>query len=582
MDKILNLKINGQDVSVKVGSTVLDAAKEAGINIPTLCYAKELNHAPGACRLCVVEIEGFRNLQASCVLPATEGMVIWTNTTRVRNARKMVVELLLSDHPWDCLNCHRNTNCELQKIAQDLNIRNLRVSGAMSEHPIDTSSRSIVREQNKCVKCGRCVTVCSQIQSVSALGYVERGFDTIPTSLFGKDLANTSCILCGQCTLVCPVAALHEKDEIGKVWDALGDKSKHIVVQVAPAIRASIGEEFGMEPGTPATGKTFAALKMLGFDSVCDTSFTADVTIMEEAGELIERISCNGKLPQLTSCSPGWVKFVEHFYPELLGHMSSCKSPQMMFGALAKSYYAEKKGIDPTDIFVVSIMPCTAKKYEAAREEMVNEHGLRDVDVVLTTRELARMIKEAGIDFLTLKDEEPEQLIGYGTGAGVIFANTGGVMEAALRTAYETLTKKNLDHIEFEAVRGFEGIKSAEVDLEGQKIKVAVASGLANARVLLEEIKAGKSDYHFIEIMACPGGCIGGGGQPYSTDKSRKTARAKVIYAEDTNKPIRKSHENPAVQELYKEYLGKPLGEKSHHLLHTHYIPKSKYPKPCE
>ena len=582
MDKILNVKINGQDVSVKAGATVLDAAREAGINVPTLCYAKELNHSPGACRLCVVEIEGFRNLQASCVLPAAEGMVIWTNTNRVRNARKMVVELLLSDHPWDCLNCHRNTNCELQKIAQDLNIRNLRVSGAMSEHPTDTSSRSIVREQNKCVKCGRCVTVCNQVQSVSALGYVERGFDTIPTSVFGKDLANTSCVLCGQCTLVCPVAALHEKDEISKAWDALGDKSKHVIVQVAPAIRASIGEEFGMEPGESATGKTFAALKMLGFDSVCDTSFTADVTIMEEAGELIERISGNGKLPQLTSCSPGWVKFIEHFYPELLEHMSSCKSPQMMFGALAKSYYAEKKGINPADIFVVSIMPCTAKKYEAAREEMVNENGLRDVDVVLTTREFARMIKEAGIDFLALQDAEPEQLIGYGTGAGVIFANTGGVMEAALRTAYETITSKNLEHIEFEAVRGFEGIKSAEVDLDGQKVKVAVASGLANARVLLEDIKAGRSEYHFIEIMACPGGCIGGGGQPHSTDKSRKAARAKAIYAEDTNKPIRKSHENPAVQELYKEYLGKPLGEKSHHLLHTHYIPKSKYPVPCE
>lgn len=578
MAEMVTLTIDGQQVQVPAGTTILEAAKKAGIHIPALCYAKDIDHKVGSCRVCLIEIEGNRNLQASCVYPVAEGMKVKTTSPKVRSARKTVVELLLSDHPYDCLKCYRNGNCELQTLAQELNIREIRYEGAKSQHRLD-ASHSIVRDPNKCIKCGRCVAVCSKVQSVHALGPVNRGFDTIVAPMFQRELSDTACVLCGQCTLICPVAALREKDDTEKVWDALVDPTKTVVVQVAPAIRATLGEELGMEPGSLVTGKMFAALRRLGFDAVCDTSFAADLTILEESAELLERMEQGKNLPLITSCSPGWVKFVEHQYPELLHHVSSCKSPQQMFGAIAKSYYAEKKGIDPKDMVVVSIMPCTAKKFEAARPEMVNEKlDVRDVDIVLTTRELGRMIREAGIKFKELPNENPDDILGEVTGAGVIFGATGGVMEAALRTAYEKVTGRTLEKVDFIEVRGMKGVKEAQVDLGGTKVKVAVAHGLANARKLLEEIKKGKADYQFIEIMACPGGCIGGGGQPHSTDLSRREARIEAIYREDANKPLRKSHENPSIIALYDDFLGKPLGEKSHHLLHTHYVERGKYP----
>jgi NADP-reducing hydrogenase subunit HndD len=509
-------------------------------------------------------------------------MVIRTNSPAVRESRKTTVELLLSDHKRECLTCVRNTNCELQNLAEELGIRDIPYEGEKSKHPIDDFSPSIVRDAEKCILCRRCVSACSKLQGVAVISPNERGFETVIAPAFNQSLNDVACTMCGQCINVCPVGALKEKEEIDKVWEALADPEKHVVVQTAPAIRVSLGEEFGLEMGSPVMGKMVAALRRLGFDKVFDTDFSADLTIIEEGHELLERLEKGGKLPLLTSCSPGWVKFCEHYYPEFLENISTCKSPQQMFGALAKTYYAEKAGIDPSKVFVVSIMPCTAKKYEAQRPEM-RDSGYQDVDVVLTTREAARMLKEAGIDLKTLPEEEFDEPLGISTGAGAIFGATGGVMEAALRTVYEVVTGKELENLDFVEVRGVEGIKESEVELNGKKIRVAVAHGLANARKVLDMIKNGEAEYHFVEIMCCPGGCVGGGGQPIVTAQERwerdyREVRGKAIYEVDKNMPLRKSHENPAVKALYEEFLGKPLGEKSHHLLHTHYTPRSKYP----
>ncbi|MGI5838145.1 MAG: NADH-dependent [FeFe] hydrogenase, group A6 [bacterium] len=574
---MVSLNIDGRNVSVEPGTTVLHAAEKAGIHIPTLCYLKDIN-CIGACRVCVVEVEGARALQTACTYPVAEGMVVKTNTPAVRAARKAVVELILSDHPQDCLTCFRNQNCELQKLAQDLNVREVRFAGEQTHHPIDASSLAIVREPDKCILCRRCISVCQQVQGVHAIGMAERGFKSLVTPVFGEDLADVACANCGQCVLACPTGALHEKDDTDKVWAALTDPTKHVIIQTAPAVRVAVGEEMGMEPGSLVTGKMVAAIRRLGSDKVFDTDFTADLTIMEEGHELLHRLNNGGKLPMITSCSPGWIKYIEHFYPNLLEHLSTCKSPQQMFGALAKTYYAEKEGIDPKDIVSVSVMPCTAKKFEAKRPEM-DDSGYQDVDIAITTRELGRMFREAGLDFANLPEEEYDAPLGISTGAGVIFGATGGVMEAALRTVYEVVTGKTLEKVEFTAVRGLEGIKEATVQAGDIPVKVAVAHGLANARKIMDLIQDGKADYQFIEIMCCPGGCIGGGGQPIPTNTKIRGKRAMAIYTADELSVIRKSHENPAVQTLYKEFLEKPLGEKSHHLLHTHYTKRPKYPK---
>jgi len=570
----INLIIDGVQVQAEPGTTVLQAARQAGIKIPTLCYLEEINQT-GSCRICLVEVQGARTLQASCVTPVSEGMVVHTNTPEVRRVRKMNLELIMSNHPQECLTCPRSTNCELQQLASELGITEVKFAGEMSGYEPDFSSPSLVRDPRKCILCRRCVSVCENVQKVNAIGPQERGFDTVIAPAFLEPLGDVSCVNCGQCALVCPTAAIHEKDQTGEVWKALSDPEKHVVVQTAPAVRVSIGEMFGLEPGSVETGKLVAALRKLGFDRVFDTDFTADLTIMEEGNELLQRIKEGGKLPLVTSCSPGWIKFIEHFYPDLLPHLSTCKSPQQMFGALAKTYYAEKAGIDPANIFVVSIMPCTAKKFEATREEM-KDSGLQDVDVALTTRELGKMLKEAGIDFSALAEEEFDAPLGMSTGAGVIFGSTGGVMEAALRTAYELVTGEALPSLDFNEVRGLEGVKEATVDLKGTTLKVAVAHGLGNARDILDRVKEGH-DYHFIEIMCCPGGCIGGGGQPIPTDRQIREKRIAGIYNADRDMPLRKSHENPAVQALYKDFLGQPLGHKSHQLLHTNYTPRQKY-----
>lgn len=571
--EMVTLTIDGQKVTVPANSTVLEAAEAAGIHIPTLCYLKDVSQT-GSCRVCVVEIGG--RLQASCVFPVSEGMEVKTNTPLVRESRRTTVELMLSNHPQDCLTCLRNQNCELQKLSHELNIREVRFEGARSSFPLDTSSPAIARDPNKCILCRRCISVCSEIQGVNILAARERGFETVVSPAWQEQLANTACTNCGQCVLVCPVGALVEKDDTEKVWKALADPDTHVVVQTAPAVRVTLGEEFGLEPGTIVTGKMVTALRRLGFDAVFDTDFTADLTIIEEANELLQRLENGGKLPMITSCSPGWIKFIEHQFPAYLDHLSTCKSPQQMFGALAKTYYPEKAGLDPGKIVTVSIMPCTAKKFEAERPEMQSS-GYQDVDIVLTVREFARMIKEAGIDFINLADGEYDAPMGISTGAGVIFGATGGVMEAALRTAYEVVTEESLDKLDFTEVRGLEGIKEASVNLNGTVLKVAVAHGLGNARKLMELIQQGKAEYHFIEIMACPGGCIGGGGQPIPTNTDIRRQRMAGIYAADKDMPLRKSHENPAIKVLYDEFLREPLGEKSHELLHTHYVPRLKY-----
>ncbi len=578
----VTLTIDNRKVEVEQGTTILEAAKQIGIDIPTLCYMKDIN-AIGACRICVVEVEGARALQAACVAPVADGMVVKTNSDLVRKSRKMTLELILSDHPAECLTCLRNQNCELQALAEAFGIDEVRFKRGAAQSAttadIDDSAPSIVRDPRKCVLCRRCVAVCEKVQGVKAIGPVNRGFETVIAPPFGKQLIDVNCAMCGQCSLVCPTGAITEKDDTAKVWAAFADPTKHVVVQTAPATRVAIAEEFGMEPGTIGTGKMVAALRRLGFDKVFDTDFSADLTIMEEGSELIQRITNGGVLPMITSCSPGWIKYIEHYYPDLLAHLSTCKSPQQMMGAVIKTFYAQKAGIDPENIVSVSIMPCTAKKYECQRDEMADS-GFQDVDIVLTTRELARMCRNAGINWDALPEEEYDDPLGLSTGAAVIFGATGGVMEAALRTAYELITKETLENINFTAVRGMDGIKEATVKVGDLDVKVAVAHTLGNARKLLDLIRAGKADYHFIEVMCCPGGCIGGGGQPIPTNLEVRLARIAGTYKVDENLPIRKSHENPAIKALYEEFLKEPLGELSHKLLHTHYIPRGVYRKP--
>jgi NADP-reducing hydrogenase subunit HndD len=578
----VNITIDTRKLQVPKNYTILQAAKEANIAIPTLCFLKDINEI-GACRMCVVEIKGARSLQAACVYPVSEGLEIYTKSPAVREARKVTLELILSNHDKKCLTCSRSTTCELQKLAEDLNVKEIRFEGEMNKIPLDNFSPSIVRDQNKCVLCRRCVSMCKNIQTVSVIDTNERGFNTVVSSAFNKSLAEVPCTMCGQCIAVCPVGALREKDDTDKVWEALANKDLHVVVQTAPAVRVAIGEEFEMPIGTRATSNMIASLRRLGFSKVFDTDTAADLTIMEEGTELLNRIKNGGKLPVITSCSPGWIKFCEHYYPEFLENLSSCKSPHEMFGAVLKSYYAQKMGLDPAKIFVVSIMPCTAKKFEAQRPEL-SSVGYKDVDVVLTTRELAKMIKEAGIDFTELPERHFDDPMGEATGAAVIFGATGGVMEAALRTVAEILEGKSLSNIEYTAVRGVEGIKEATVEAGGLKIKAAVAHGLGNARKLLDKIKAGEAEYHFVEIMACPGGCVNGGGQPIQPSQVRswidlRAERAKAIYEEDREMPIRKSHENPRVKMLYDEYFEKPGSHKAHELLHTHYTKRENYPE---
>ncbi len=577
---LVTLTIDRKKVQVESGTTILEAAQQAGIKIPTLCYLEDVN-VVGSCRICVVEVKGARTLQAACVTPVGEGMEISTNSAPVRKARRLNLELILSDHPFECLTCVRNQHCELQDLTAEMGIRESRFEGERVERPVDSSTPSIVRDPEKCILCRRCIAVCEHVQGVSAIGLNERGMETTVGPAFGDKLQEAACTMCGQCTLVCPVGALTEKEYVDDVWAVLSDPEKHVVVQTAPAIRVSIGEAFGLDVGEVSTGKLVAALRALGFDRVFDTDFTADLTIMEEGHELIDRIQSGGVLPMFTSCSPGWIKFIEHFYPELLPNLSTCKSPQQMFGALAKTFYAEKAGIDPASIVVVSIMPCTAKKFEAQRPEM-NSSGYQDVDYVLTTRELGRMIAEAGIDFRSLEEEDYDAPLGMSTGAAVIFGATGGVMEAALRTAYEVLTGDELPGLDFEPVRGLQGIKEAEVDVAGTTVKVAVSHGLSNARELMERIKSGEADWHFVEIMCCPGGCIGGGGQPIPTNTETRQQRIGGIYQADKDLALRKSHDNPAVKELYEEYLEKPLGHKSHELLHTHYTARGRFTDKAE
>jgi iron-only hydrogenase group A len=581
--KNVRVKINGREYEVPEGSTILEAAESAHIKIPTLCYLEGVSQE-GSCSICVVEVKGARTLLRSCVSKVADGMEITTNSERVRKARKTNLELLLASHPQDCLVCDRSRTCELRRVAVESGVREVRFPKAGMKATVDASSPAIVRDPNKCILCRRCISVCEKVQSVRAIEAAGRGKQTRITTFLDKGLGKVDCTACGQCVLVCPTGALTENYSIEDVWKAVNDPKKTVVVQAAPAVRASIGEEFGMPAGTLVTGKLVSALRRAGFDKVFDTQFTADLTIIEEANELVQRLKDKGPLPLITSCSPGWINFAEHTFPKVLDNISSCKSPQQMFGAVAKTCYAGKLGIDPRDLVVVSIMPCTAKKFEAKRPEMAGafeywkgKMGLRDderfpdVDFVLTTREAARMLREAGIDFASLPDETFDAPLGISTGAGVIFGSTGGVMEAALRTAYEVVTGKTLEKLDFEAVRGLQGIKTAEVDLAGTTLKVAVSNSLVNARVLLEEVEAGSSPYAFIEIMTCPGGCLGGGGQPMPTTPEVRRKRMEAIYREDLNMPIRKSHENPAVKALYSEFLGSPLSEKAHELLHTHY-----------
>jgi len=571
---MVTLTIDGRSVTVPNGMTILEAARRLGIHIPTLCAYRPLDHAPGSCRVCVVEVTRSRNLVASCVHPVSEGMTVRTNTGRVREARRAVVEMLLSDHPDECTRCRKAPTCELKALSEQLGVSHIRLPRTrFDQRPIDRSSPSLVRDPAKCINCGRCVVVCEHQQSVSLLTPKGRGFDSKVVPAMDERLSESVCTFCGQCAVVCPTGAIMEKDDTDEVWRALEDPKKHVVVQEAPAVRAQLGECFDLPPGTLVTGKMIAALRRLGFNRVFDTNFAADVTIMEEGSELLERIGSGGTLPLITSCSPGWIKFVEHFYPHLLGHVSTCKSPQQMFGALAKTYYAERANISPADMFVVSVMPCTAKKFEATREGM-SASGERDVDAVLTTRELGRMIREAGIDFAELPDSRFDPPMGQYTGAASLFGATGGVMEAALRTVYALVTKRSMPSLTITPVRGLEGIKSASMEVgELGEVRVAVAHGLANARRLLDQIEAGESPYHFIEVMACKGGCVGGGGQPLPTSEMKLALRAQALYRDDTKvQKLRQSHENPAVQELYERFLKSPLSEKSHALLHTHYI----------
>ncbi len=589
---MINLTINNKKVTAEEGMTIFEAAKNNNILIPHFCYLENV-HQIGSCRICVVEVQGAKTLQASCMVEAKDGMVVYTNSEKVKKARKVLYELMLSDHRKDCLSCARNQNCELQKLGELIQINDYRFEGEKSKSILDDDSPSISRDMSKCILCRRCITVCNQIQGVGVLNAQRRGFKTVIGPPEDLPLNSVNCAYCGQCTTVCPVGALQEKDSTQAVWNALFDKSKRVIIQTAPAIRAALGEEFGFPPGTLVTGKMASALREMGFDDVFDTNFTADLTIIEEGSELLQRLKNtftgeSATLPMITSCSPGWIKYVEHTFPEKLDHLSTCKSPHTMLGALAKSFYAEKIGVDPKDIFVVSVMPCTAKKFEIVRPEMQN-NGVPNVDAVLTTRELARMIKDAGIDFPALEDSQFDNPLGLSTGAADIFGVTGGVMEAALRTVYELITGRELpfDKLHVNPIVGLTQIKTAEVLIEnplpeyqflkGITVKVAVTSGLSGAKKLMDQVAAGESPYHFIEVMGCPGGCISGGGQPRPTNNSIRKKRLEAIYKEDEGKELRKSHQNPFITKLYEEFLKEPLGHKSHELLHTHYTKRNIY-----
>ncbi len=573
---MINLTINNTPISVPAGTTVLAAAQMVNIHIPRLCYyefpGQDKVNRIASCRVCVVEIEGRRNLAPACATLVSEGMIVKTNTPRAIKARRTMVKLLLSDHPDSCLSCAKNNDCDLQTLAADLGIRERKYTGEKSTFQVDTSSFSLMKDPEKCIMCRRCEVMCNDIQTCNVLSAVGRGFEVVVSTAYHAPQINTACTFCGQCVSVCPTGALTEVSYIQDVWDAINDTTKTVVVQTAPAVRVALSEEIGLPDGQPITGKLVSALRRLGFDKVFDTDFAADLTIMEEAHEIIERLKNKTNLPILTSCCPGWINFIEYYYPDLLNIPSSCKSPQQMFGAIAKSYYAKKIGVDPKNLVVVSVMPCLAKKYEANRPEFTNDN-VQDVDFVISTRELIKMMKEAGLSLKDLPDEEYDNPLGESTGASVIFGASGGVLEAALRTTYEWVSGKELKNLDFKQVRGLDGIKEATIDIEGTKINVAVASGLGNARKILEKIKNKEADYHAIEIMACPGGCINGGGQPYKHEQTNiLQKRMEGIYSEDANKKIRKSHENPSIKKLYDEFLGKPGSEVSHHLLHTKYF----------
>ena len=577
---MVTLTIDGVEIKVPKGTTILEAAKQAGIDIPTLCFLKEINEV-GDCRMCIVEVEGRKGFATSCIQTVEDGMIVHTHTPNVLEARHVILDLIISNHAKDCLTCTRSGNCELQTLAVKFNVLNVEFPGEMTKHKVDDLSPSIVRDFNKCILCRRCVAACKNVQKIGAIDCINRGFESCISTVGDHSLNDVNCTNCGQCIQACPTGALHEKETINDVWVKLKDPEAYVVVQTAPAVRVALGEEFGTQNGPNVTGKMVTALKRLGFNKVFDTNTGADFTIMEEAHEFIDRFTQNDNLPMITSCSPGWVKYIEMNYPELLPHLSTCKSPHQMFGALVKTYFAKKEGIDPKKIYMVSVMPCIAKKFERQRAEMKN-NGLYDVDNVITTRELSRMIKQANIEFEKLEDSEFDDPMGEATGAAAIFGTTGGVMEAALRTAQDTLTGKSLEKIDFEQVRGGDGIKRATVNVGGKDIKVVAVSGLANAQKIMEEIKSGKADYQFVEIMACPGGCVMGGGQPIKNSKIRREVdvrklRADALYSIDEKSMIRKSHENPIVKKIYEEYLEAPGSYRAHKLLHTHYVEREKY-----